>query len=140
VEDVVFTNLRFADGRMAQIHNSWLDPHKERRVVVVGSKKMAVFDDMSATEKIRVYDKGAEVKRDSTDAIQAISVRHGEIRIPLVPGTEPLRTEAQHFVDSVRENRAPRSDGRDGLDVVGVLEAATASLRKDGAPVRIADL
>jgi len=140
VEDVVFTNMRFGDGRMAQIHNSWLDPHKERRMVVVGSRKMAVFDDMSATEKIRVYDKGADVLRGPTDAIEAISVRHGEIRIPLVPADEPLRAEAQHFVDCVREGRTPRSDGRDGLRVVSVLEAATESLRKDGAPVRIAEL
>ncbi len=140
VEDVVFTNLRFADGRMAQIHNSWLDPHKKRRMVVVGSRKMAVFDDMSATEKIRVYDKGAEVKRGATDAIEAISVRHGEIRIPLVPSAEPLRIEAQHFVDCVREGRTPRSDGRSGLRVVNVLAGATESLKQDGAPVRIADL
>jgi predicted dehydrogenase len=140
VEDVVFSNLLFADGRMAEIHTSWLDPHKERKMTVVGSKKMVVFDDMSATEKIRIYDKGADVKRDSADAIEAISVRHGEIRIPLVPGAEPLKTEAQHFVDCVREGKTPRSDGQDGLNVVSVLEAATRSLKQGGAPVRIADL
>jgi len=140
VEDVVFSNLRFGDGRMAEIHNSWLDPNKERRMVVVGSKKMVVFDDMSATEKIRIYDKGAEVKRGTADEIQAISVRHGEIRIPLVPGGEPLKVEAQHFVDCVRSGDTPRSDGIDGLNVVGVLEAATVSLMADGAPVRISDL
>jgi predicted dehydrogenase len=140
VEDVVFTNVRFADGRMAEIHSSWLDPHKERKMVVVGSKKMVVFDDMSATEKIRIYDKGAEVRRGTADSIDAISVRHGEIRIPLVPGDEPLRREAQHFVDCVREGETPRSDGRDGLRVVGVLEAATRSLKQDGAPVKVSDL
>jgi predicted dehydrogenase len=140
VEDVVFTNLRFADGRMAEIHTSWLDPHKERKMTVVGSKKMVVFDDMSATEKVRIYDKGAEIKRNSIDAIEAISVRHGEIRIPLVPGAEPLKTEAQHFIDCVREGKTPRSDGRDGLNVVSVLEAASQSLKRDGAPVKISEL
>jgi predicted dehydrogenase len=137
VEDVVFANLRFADGRMAQVHVSWLDPHKARRMVVVGSRKMATFDDMDATEKIRVYDKGAEVRRDAATAIEAISVRHGDIRIPLVPAVEPLQVEAQHFVDCVRQGRTPRSDGRDGLRVVRVLEAAGESLRRDGAPVRL---
>jgi predicted dehydrogenase len=137
VEDVVFANLRFADGRMAQIHVSWLDPHKERRMVVVGSRKMVTFDDMDATEKIRIYDKGAEFKRGAADAIEAISVRHGEIRIPLVGSAEPLGIEVRHFVDCVRGGRTPRSDGRDGLRVVRVLEAAGESLRQDGAPVRI---
>jgi predicted dehydrogenase len=138
VEDVVFANLSFADGRMAQIHVSWLDPHKERRMVVVGSRKMVTFDDMDATEKVRIYDKGADLKRGAADAIEAISVRHGEIRIPLVGAAEPLGLEARHFVDCVRDGRTPRSDGRDGLRVVRVLEAATESLRRDGAPVRIA--
>ena len=106
-------------------------------MVVVGSKKMAVFDDMHATEKVRVYDKGAEVLRGSADVIEAISVRHGDINIPLIPRTEPLRDEAQHFVDCVREDRTPRSDGLDGLRVVSVLEAATESLAADGAPVEV---
>ena len=78
--------------------------------------------------------------RLTSRAIEAISVRHGEIRIPLVPSAEPLRVEAQHFVDCVREGRTPRSDGRSGLRVVNVLEAAGESLKQDGAPVRIADL
>jgi predicted dehydrogenase len=140
IEDVVFASLRFADGRMAQIHTSWLDPHKERRVVVVGSRKMVVFDDMSATEKLRIYDKGAEIRRGGADAIEAISVRSGEIRIPLLPGQEPLGLEARHFVECVRTGRTPRSDGRDGLRVVSVLEAATISLRGDGAPVKVGAL
>ncbi|MFH1549942.1 MAG: Gfo/Idh/MocA family oxidoreductase [Planctomycetota bacterium] len=137
VEDVVFVNLKFPDRRMAQIHVSWLDPHKERRMVVVGSKKMAVFDDMQAGEKIRIYDKGAEVGRSTVDSIEAVSVRHGEIRIPLVPGGEPLAVEAQHFVDCVRTGKTPRSDGRDGLRVVRVLAAATESMAKNGTPVEI---
>ncbi len=136
IEDVVFVNLRFPDGRTAQVHVSWLDPHKERKMVVVGSKKMVVFDDMSAGEKIRLYDKGAEVER-SADSIEAVSVRHGEIRIPLIPGGEPLLVEAQHFVDCVRTGETPRSDGQDGLRVVRVLDAATESMKNNGAPVEV---
>jgi predicted dehydrogenase len=140
VEDVAFLNMAFADGRTAQVHVSWLDPHKERRMVVVGSKCMAVFDDMSPNEKVRIYDKGADVRYGADSVVEAIAVRHGDIRIPLVPSTEPLNVEAQHFVDCVREGRCPRSDGRDGLRVVSVLEAASQSLARDGAPVKVVEL
>ena len=129
VEDVVFVNLHFPDGRMAQIHVSWLDPHKERRMVVVGSKKMLVFDDMQAAEKLRIFDKGAEIEPDAVDASQAIKVRHGDIHIPHVTGPEPLDAETQHFVDAIRHDTTPRSDGHDGLRVVRILEYAERQLR-----------
>jgi len=136
VEDVVFANLKFADGRMAHIHVSWLDPHKIRKVTLVGSKKMVVFDDMQAAEKVRVYDKGAEIK--SVDSYsEAITLRTGDILIPKVAGGEPLRTECQHFVDAVANDTAPRSDGADGLRVVKALEAGAASLARGGEPVAI---
>lgn len=135
IEDVVFCNLRFESGRMANIHVSWLDPHKIRRVTVVGSKKMAVFDDMEPNEKIRIYDKG--VNGGNVHALnEALSLRHGDITIPRIDATEPLRTECQHFLDAVRDGRPPRSDGRDGLRVVRVLEAAQKSLERQGAPVK----
>ena len=118
VEDVVFVNLHFPDRRMAQIHVSWLDPHKERKMVVVGSKKMLVFDDMQAAEKVRIFDKGAHVQAGAVDASQAIKVRHGDIHIPHVAGPEPLDAETQHFIDAIRNNTTPRSDGHDGLRVV----------------------
>jgi predicted dehydrogenase len=137
VEDVVFTQLKFADGRMVNIHVSWLDPHKMRKVTLVGTKKMVTFDDMEATEKIRVYDKAANVTPGAVDYADAISLRQGDILIPFVKPTEPLRIECQHFVDCCLEGRAPRSDGRDGLRVVRVLDAATRSLKADGAPVKL---
>jgi len=137
VEDVVFANLKFADGRMAHIHVSWLDPHKIRKVTLVGSLKMAVFDDMEAAEKIRVYDKGAEVK--SVDSyVEAITLRTGDILIPKVAAGEPLRAECQHFVDCIAKDAAPRSNGADGLRVVKVLEAGGVSLANGGEPVRLA--
>lgn len=139
IEDVVFVNMHFPGGRMAQVHVSWLDPRKERRMVIVGSRKMIEFDDMQPAEKIRIYDKGADVAPlPSADMIGAIRVRHGDIHIPRIPSTEPLLAEARHFVECVRTGQTPRSDGRDGLRVVRLLEAATDSLRQGGAPVRIA--
>lgn len=137
IEDVVFANLKFADGRMANIHVSWLDPHKIRKVTLVGEKRMIVFDDMEAAEKIRVYDKGADVKPGVASYAEAISLRIGDILIPKLPGGEPLRTECQHFIDSIVNDTQPRSDGADGLRVVKVLEAGSLSLERGGEPVTI---
>ncbi len=129
IEDVVFANLHFPDGRMAQIHVSWLDPHKARRMVVVGSQRMLAFDDMEASEKIRIYDKGADVHPAAVGPAQAITVRHGDIHIPHLPMKEPLQIEAQHFVDCILHDRTPRSDGRDGLRVVRILEQVDQCLK-----------
>jgi predicted dehydrogenase len=137
VEDVVFANLKFADGRMAHIHVSWLDPHKIRKVTLVGSQKMVVFDDMEASEKIRIYDKGADVKKSVESYVEAITLRTGDILLPAVSNAEPLKLECQHFVDCAAKNAAPRSDGADGLRVVKVLEAGSESLRRGGQPVEL---
>jgi len=135
VEDVVFANLKFADGRMAHVHVSWLDPHKIRKVTLVGSEKMVVFDDMEAAEKIRVYDKGAYVQRSVESYVEAITLRTGDILIPKIAGDEPLRLECQHFIDCIESDTAPRSDGADGLRVVKVLEAGSRSLARGGEPI-----
>lgn len=137
IEDVVFANLKFADGRMAHIHVSWLDPHKIRKVTLVGANKMVVFDDMEAAEKIRVYDKGADVKLSVESYVEAITLRTGNILIPKIPGGEPLRTECQHFIDAIVNDTTPRSDGADGLRVVKVLEAGSESLTRGGEPVKL---
>ena len=137
IEDVVFANLKFADGRMAHIHVSWLDPHKIRRITVVGSKKMAVFDDMAAAEKIRLFDKAAEVKRRIVSYAEAITLRTGDILIPKIPAGEPLQLECRHFIECVAEDRTPRSDGADGLRVVQVLQAGSESLKRGGEPVAL---
>jgi predicted dehydrogenase len=136
IEDVVFATIKFADGKMAHVHCSWLDPHKIRKMTVVGPQKMVTFDDMEATEKIRVYDKGAAVRHDiTTSYADIISLRFGDIVIPKIPGGEPLSLECQHFIECVLENRPVRSDGADGLRVVQVLEAGQKSLKDHGAPV-----
>jgi predicted dehydrogenase len=137
VEDVVFGFLRFPSGLAAHLHLSWLDPHKERRFTVVGSKRMATFDDMELERKLTIYDKGFDEKADSYGEY---ITRAGEIRSPRVPNDEPLRLECEHFIQCIREGRAPRSDGESGLRVVRVLEGLQreldASRRSSAAPAR----
>jgi predicted dehydrogenase len=137
IEDVVFMNMRFDDGVMAHVHVSWLDPHKERRLTVVGDKKMAVFDDTQSAEKIWIYDKGVETKQDYNTYGEYLSLRFGDVVIPRIPATEPLRAECQHFIECVQSRKAPRSDGRDGLRVSKVLDAAQRSLKEGGSPAKI---
>lgn len=134
IEDVVFLSLFFENRIMAHIHISWLDPHKTRTTTVVGSKKMAVFDDTAASEKLRIYDSCA-MPQQARSYGEAIQVRFGEIRIPRVSTAEPLKIECQHFLDCVAHRRTPRSDAADGLRVVRILEAAQQSLEQDGIPV-----
>jgi predicted dehydrogenase len=137
VEDVVFLHLRFPGGKMAHVHVSWLDPHKLRQFTVVGSRKMVVFDDMESSEKIRVYDKGVDRGGEIVSYSDSLTVRSGDIVLPKISHQEPLRIECQHFVDCVRDRRAPLTDGASGLAVVRVLAAAQASLEAGGAPVPV---
>lgn len=137
IEDVVFASLKFADGRMAHMHVSWLDPHKLRRITLVGSKKMVVFDDMEASEKIRLYDKAAEVRSGIVGYAEAITIRTGDILIPQVSGGEPLGAECRHFVDCIVNDTTPRSDGADGLRVVKALQAGSESLARNGEPAAL---
>jgi predicted dehydrogenase len=137
VEDVVFCFLRFPSGLAAHLHLSWLDPHKERRFTVVGSRRMATFDDMALESKVTVYDKGFD--EDSSSYGEYIT-RSGDIWSPRVSNREPLRIECEHFLECVREGRTPLSDGEAGLRVVRVLEALQqrldASRRAAGASAR----
>jgi predicted dehydrogenase len=125
VEDVVFCFMRFPSGLCAHLHLSWLDPHKERRFTVVGSRRMATFDDMALEGKVTVYDKGFD--EDARGYGEYIT-RSGEIFCPQIPNVEPLRLECEHFVDSVIRGASPRSDGESGLRVVRVLERLQRSL------------
>ena len=120
IEDVVFCYLRFPSGRAAHLHLSWLDPHKERRFTVVGSRRMATFDDMALEGKLTVYDKGFD---ENSASYGEYITRSGDIFAPRIPNREPLRLEVEHFVDCVRTGATPVSDGRSGLRVVRVLEA-----------------
>ena len=137
VEDVVFVTLYFNDNIMSHIHASWLDPHKVRKFTVVGSEKMAVFDDMENIEKIRLYDKGVS-RQKSTGAYEtALTLRHGDIYIPKIEMVEPLKLECRHFIDCITQNKKVFSDGENGLSVLKVLSAAQESLKSNGKPVNI---
>jgi predicted dehydrogenase len=125
VEDVVFCYLSFASGKIAHMHLSWLDPHKMRRLTVVGRDKMAVFDDMELDRKITVYDKAPEQLADTYGEWRT---RTGDIFSPKIPNDEPLKLECQHFVRLVQEGWDGR-EMRDGLEVVRALELLTESLR-----------
>lgn len=137
IEDVVFVTLYFADSTMANIHVSWLDPHKVRKLTIVGTKKMAVFDDLEASEKLRIYDKGARYSDSYDTFAEYIGLRFGDIVTPYIRVGEPLRIECEHFIECVRERKQPRSDGYDGLRVVRILEAADRSLKQNGIPVKL---
>jgi predicted dehydrogenase len=140
VEDVVFVDLRFPSGQTAHAHVSWLDPHKLRKFTVVGTQKMMVFDDMEASEKIKVYDKGVDRAGQVVSYGDALTVRSGDILIPKISLQEPLKLECQHFVECVRERKRPLTDGLGGLRVVKVLDAAQRSLKSGGTPVAIQPL
>lgn len=137
IEDVAFMTIHFADGVMAHIHVSWLDPHKDRKLTVVGSKKMAVFDDTQSAEKIWIYDKGVDARMDYNTYGEYLSLRTGDILIPKIETTEPLRSECQHFIECVEKRKTPRSDGMDGLRVLRILDAGEKSLKMQGSPVQI---
>jgi predicted dehydrogenase len=119
VEDVVFCFLRFPSGKIAHMHLSWLDPHKMRKMTVVGREKMAVFDDMEPDRKVTVYEK----KADSSGAIES-----GDIHVPKVATTEPLRLECQYFLELIDGQHDRAKVARDGARVVRALEMLTNSL------------
>jgi predicted dehydrogenase len=125
VEDVVFCFLRFPSGLLAHLHLSWLDPHKERRFTVVGSRRMATFDDQALEGKLKIFDKGFD---QGSSSYGEYITRSGDIFSPQIPNVEPLRLECEHFVECVRDGRRPRSDGESGLRVVRVLEELQRSL------------
>ncbi len=127
VEDVVFCFLRFPSGIAAHLHLSWLHPRKERRFTVVGSRQMATFDDMAVEGKLTVYDKGFDPAPHADDEYRT---RSGGIFLPQLSTVEPLRLECEHFLEALRTGVPPRSDGRNGLRVVRLLERLQHELER----------
>lgn len=145
VEDVAFLSMQFPSGRLANLHASWLDPEKKRQVTLVGSKQMVVYDDVSLDRKITVYDKGIDkVLKDTTvpeyqdfSEFQLLT-RSGNVSIPHLNFTEPLKLEMQHFIDCcLGRLPQPLTDWRAGYTVVKVLEAAQQSLNHAGIPIEL---
>ncbi|MBN2288460.1 MAG: Gfo/Idh/MocA family oxidoreductase [Candidatus Glassbacteria bacterium] len=137
IEDVVFLVMRFAGGEMAHVQLSWLDPHKERKITMVGSRKMVVFDDMQASEKIKVFDKGVNPSNEYSSYTELLGLREGDILIPQLKMEEPLGVECSTFLACAAGQGPCRSSGQDGLAVVRVLDAAGRSLADGGKPVKI---
>jgi len=138
IEDVATAALHFDTGEVAFLQVSWVDPCKTRRVTVVGTRKMLVFDDVEINEKVKIYDKGIDVPPHyETFADFHFSYRYGDINIPRIEDQEPLKLECQHFLECIEGGLRPRSDGRSGGRVVALLEAICESMERNGARVKI---
>jgi predicted dehydrogenase len=138
IEDVTNMSLDFDNGGFATIHSSWLDPNKIREMVIVGSKRMIVYDDNEPLEKIKIYDKRVEAPPHyDTFAEFQYSYHYGDMYAPYIKQTEPLKVETQHFLDCIKTGKTPESSGVDGLRVIQILEASSRSLKKGGARVEI---
>ncbi|MFN2222135.1 MAG: Gfo/Idh/MocA family oxidoreductase [Chloroflexota bacterium] len=138
VEDIVYAMLRFPGNVLAHMRLSWLDPRKTRQITVVGSKKMVIYDDVAALEKIKIYDKRVKaIPHNETFGDFSFAYHYGDLVIPHIQHKEPLRAECQHFLECIVEGKQPLSDGYSGLRVVKILEAAQASLEDHGRLVPI---
>jgi predicted dehydrogenase len=126
VEDVVFCYLRFPSGRIAHMHLSWLDPHKMRKMTVVGNEKMVVFDDMELERKVTIYEKAPW---EPAETYGEWRTRTGDIFSPKIPNDEPLRLECQHFLHLVAGGPGDHKEALDGLAVVRTLDRLTEALR-----------
>lgn len=137
VYDLAYIHLKFPSQTLANMRVSWLDPQKIRQITVVGSKKMVLYDDV-APEKLRIYDKGIDIPpyTDTFGEFQ-LSYRYGDIVIPPLPTTEPLRLECEHFLDCITNHKTPLTDGRAGLNIVRILEAIDQSLSNQGERVNL---
>lgn len=137
VFDVCYLEILFSAGTSANVHVSWLDPDKVRRLTLVGDRRMVVFDDVSSAAKLRIYDSGVECPATDSYGEFELGYRHGQIVIPYIDWREPLRLECEHFVHCVRSGDQPLSDGEQGLAVVAALEAADRSLHSGGLRVPV---
>jgi predicted dehydrogenase len=136
IEDVTTMCLTFSRQRSATVQSSWLDPRKVREMTIVGSKRMIVYDDLAPLEKIRVFDTRVErPPHYDTFAEFQYAYHYGDMYAPYIKQEEPLKTECQHFLDSIKNGTTPISCGQRGTELVRILEASSESLRLGGAPV-----
>jgi predicted dehydrogenase len=137
IEDVTNISLTFRHKRFATIQSSWLEPRKVREMTIVGTRRMIVYDDLETNEKIRIYDTRVErPPHHDTFAEFHYSYHYGDIYIPYLKQEEPLRGECQHFLECIEKGTEPLTNGHKGLDLVRILEAASTSLKDQGAPVK----
>lgn len=138
LENIAYLTLVFPNNLMAHLHVNWLAPVKIRRTVIGGSRKMVVYDDLEPSEKVKIYDRGVDVRDDEAALHKMlVSYRAGEMRAPQIDVSEALQVELTHFVDCIRKGTTPVTDGRAGLRIVRLLEAASQSMRQDGRMVEV---
>jgi predicted dehydrogenase len=136
--NMAYITCMFEDNLIAHFHVNWLAPVKVRQTLICGSEKMVVFDDVDASEKVKVYDKGIILDENDTNLYQRhVGYRTGDMWAPRLDSVEALSVEANHFVDCIQTGAVPESDGHAGLRVVRILEAATRSMSQSGMPIRI---
>lgn len=138
-EDVVFLTMTYPSGVIASIRASWLDPKKVRQITLVGSKRMATWDDLDLTSPVAIYDKGAMAEQESNDygEFLRVSMWEGDVRLPKIQLEEPLRAQNRHFLEAIKGRVKPRSDAGFAAGVVRVLEASAQSLAQHGAPIKL---
>ncbi|MEM7799743.1 MAG: Gfo/Idh/MocA family oxidoreductase [Chloroflexota bacterium] len=138
IEDIAYATFTFPNRVLAHLRASWLDPSKTRKITVVGSKKMVVYDDVEPLEKIKIYDKGVKaIRRTETYGEFQFAYHYGDVVAPYYRFEEPLRVQCNHFLDCIRTGETPRSDGVNGLRVVQMLEAADYSMKHSGITVQV---
>lgn len=137
MEDVVFLTFEYPKDILFHLNLSWIDPVKVRKLVIVGEKKMVVFDDIESEEKIKIYNKGVDVTDDPNFANLQLVVRHGDTLIPKLDSLEPLKEVTEKFIENIKSRKNDLSNGQDGLNLVRILHFAQTSLNKQGKRIRI---
>ena len=142
IQDVVFINLRYPGRQVANIHASWLNPRKVRQMTIVGSRRMVTWDDLSTQTPVAIYDRGANVASTDTSYGEFLRVAtwDGDVRLPKIEATEPLRVQSQYFIDSLRAPSLRRSDGWFSRGVVRTIESVSLSLARAGMPIQLAEI
>lgn len=139
IEDVAYVTIRFKGNLIAHLHVNWMSPVKIRRIIIGGSKKMVVFDDLDPDEKVKIYDKGIILPKPDKRAVykSLVQYRVGDMHAPAIENIEALKVVIEHFVDCIKNNKKPITDGEAGLRVIRILEAADKSIKKGGVKVTI---
>jgi len=139
VPDIAYLNLDLGDGCLAHFHVSWLSPVKVRRLLIGGSKRMIVYDDLDTREKVKVYDSGVSIEHQNVEGHHRMMVQYriGDMASPALPNHEALQSEVEHFINCIAGKETPRTGGEAGVAVVRILEAAQRSLEQDGKRVNL---
>ena len=144
IEDAIFATLRYPNDILVNLHASWLNPVKTRDIRIVGDKRMLTFDDVNPSEPLRIYDKQVDEQVAHVPFVDSITsfrmtVREGDIMVPKVPNSEPLRTECDHFIECIQDEKSPMSGGPEGIAVVKTLEAISKSMADKGRETEVGD-